>query len=58
MAKPLQGRESATPGLWHTTDVLGERGLVRVNQRMKPAPAGDLGELAGSPPSRGARRRT
>ena len=34
-----------TPELWHTTDVLGERELVRVNQRKKPAPAGDLGEL-------------
>lgn len=37
---------AATPELWHTTDVLGERELVRVNQRKRPpAPGGELGEL-------------
>ncbi|WP_433511131.1 class I SAM-dependent methyltransferase [Nonomuraea sp. CA-143628] len=47
---PVQRRLLAwladTPELWHTTDILGERALVRVNQRKKPAaPAGELGEL-------------
>ncbi|GAA2842118.1 class I SAM-dependent methyltransferase [Nonomuraea rubra] len=37
------------PDLWHTTDVLGEHHLVRVNQRKKPKPAqpqSDLDRLA------------
>jgi predicted O-methyltransferase YrrM len=29
----------SAPDLWHTTDVLGERELVRVNRRKKPEPA-------------------
>jgi hypothetical protein len=33
------------PDLWHTTDVLGERNLVRVNQRKKPKPAQPQSEL-------------
>ncbi|WP_219460883.1 class I SAM-dependent methyltransferase [Nonomuraea rhizosphaerae] len=33
--------------LWHTTDVLGDRELVRVNQRKKPKAAGASGAAAG-----------
>ncbi|MEO3870003.1 class I SAM-dependent methyltransferase [Nonomuraea sp. B12E4] len=35
----LESRED----LWHTTDALGERQLVRVNQRKKPKPAASPG---------------
>ncbi|GAA3648239.1 hypothetical protein GCM10022224_008720 [Nonomuraea antimicrobica] len=41
---------ASRPDLWHTTDVLGERILVRINQRKKPkpaaSPASDLERLA------------
>lgn len=50
---PVQERLLAWLGtredLWHTTDVLGDRNLVRVNQRKKPkptSPASDVDRLA------------
>ncbi|MGI5292048.1 hypothetical protein ACQEVF_53300 [Nonomuraea polychroma] len=40
----LEWLESRTD-LWHTTDVLGDRDLVRVNQRKKPKPASPGNDL-------------
>lgn len=36
----------STPDLWHTIDALGDRQLLRVNQRKKPKPAASGGDLA------------
>ncbi|MFB4283220.1 class I SAM-dependent methyltransferase [Nonomuraea sp. MTCD27] len=33
------------PDLWHTTDVLGDRRLVRVNHRKKPKPAAPVSDV-------------
>ncbi|MEV4170502.1 class I SAM-dependent methyltransferase [Nonomuraea sp. NPDC049709] len=33
------------PDLWHTTDVLGDRRLVRVNHRKKPKPASPVSDV-------------
>ncbi|WP_207757673.1 class I SAM-dependent methyltransferase [Nonomuraea cypriaca] len=42
--------------LWHTTDVLGDRDLVRVNQRRKPKPVSPGNDLDISDPADNGRR--